>query len=314
MVAEFTIVPGAEVRQFMLLPMAPQILHRIQFRGVSRKKFKFQTPIGGDNEVFHHSTTMRPQSIPDHNQIPVDVAQEMFQELHRLRTADGPWKEPEVESPPSDVCNSRKRLPIEVILKYWSLPSGCPSTIAMRPFAQPAFVDENYCATLPLGFFLTFGHRSFFHRRIFSSSRSSARPVGRWQLQPSLRNSHHTCPGLYLTPHSRSIRSATRQAVQRLVSYPSASGPRLRPASILPRSASVSLGFRPARPAFFKPVIPCSANCRAHRFTDCRCTPTRLATSASWTPFSKAAQPAADAFPMHQSPVLLQLDFPCTGL
>jgi hypothetical protein len=45
------------------------------------------------------------------------------------------------------------------------------------------------------GVFFSAGHRCRFHCAIAVSSRSSARPVGRWQLQPSFRKSHHTWPG-----------------------------------------------------------------------------------------------------------------------
>jgi hypothetical protein len=53
--------------------------------------------------------------------------------------------------------------------------------------------------------FLSWGQRSFFHWLMASSSRSRARPVGRWQVQSSLRRLRHTCETSYRTPHCRSI-------------------------------------------------------------------------------------------------------------
>jgi hypothetical protein len=109
--------------------------------------------------------------------------------------------------------------------------------------------------------------------------------VGRCGLQPSWRRIRQTCPGWYSTENSRSMTSATRHAVHSPVGYPKLSGPRFkstpsRSSCLLSRS-----GLRPARPAFLSPRRPDSQSARAQRLTDCRCAPTRRATSASGTPF-----------------------------
>ncbi len=212
------------------------------------------------------------------------MTHQMRKEFHNLRASNRSRKQTEVKSPPGDASDGRNRLPIEMKLKHWSLSTRRPGTAAMRSFAQTAFVHKYNGLPLQLGFFLSSGHRFFFHWRIASSSRSIARVVGLWQLHPSLFSTFQTCPEWYRIPHSRSIRSATLQAVQRLVSYPSASGPRFSASRIFPRSDSERRGLRPARPAFFSPDMPDSLSCRAQRLTDCRCTPTRRATSASWIP------------------------------
>jgi hypothetical protein len=62
----------------------------------------------------------------------------------------------------------------------------------MRPLAQPTFVDEDDGAPLAERFFLSRGQRTRFQYRMASSSRSIARPVGRWQLQPSWRKMRQT--------------------------------------------------------------------------------------------------------------------------
>src|SRR5207244_8935425 len=71
----------------------------------------------------------------------------------------------------------RQRLPIEVVLQHRRLSPRRPSTAAVRPLAQPALVDANDGAAFFLGFFLISGQRSFFQRRIASSSPSQARPT-----------------------------------------------------------------------------------------------------------------------------------------
>jgi hypothetical protein len=267
-----------------MLPVAPDVFHRIEFWRIGRKKFDFYPSIGLAHEIPDHSAAMTAEAIPDDEKIARDVTHQMREEFHNLGNADRSWKQPEVKSPPGDAGNRRNCLPVEMELKHGSLSARRPCTAAMRSFAQTAFVHEYNGLSLQLGFFLSSGHRFFFHRRIASSSRSMARVVGLWQLHPSLFSNFQTCPVWYRIPHSRSIRSATLQAVQRLVSYPSASGPRFSPSRMLSKSASDKRGFRPARPAFFSPDMPDSLSCRAQRFTDCRCTPTRRATSASWIP------------------------------
>ena len=268
----------------MLFPMSPDILHRIKFRSISRQELDFYSAIRFLNEIPNQTTAMAAEAVPDNKKIAGNLTHQVCQELHHLGTSDRSGKKPEVKRPPSNARNRRNRFPVEVELKHWSLSSRGPRPAPVRPFAQTTFVDENYGLALQLGFFLSSGHRFCFHRRIASSSRSKALVVGLWQLHPSFVSSFHTCPEWYLIPHSRSIKSATLQAVQRPVSYPSASGPRFKPSRILSRSASVKRGFRPARPAFFKPDMPNSLSCRAQRLTDWRCTPTRRATSASWIP------------------------------
>ena len=138
-----------------------------------------------------------------------------------------------------------------------------------------------------LGVFFTSGQCTCFQWRIAFSFRSRARPTGRWQLHPNPRRMRHTWTFVYRTPHWRSIRSATRQLVHSPVSYPRASGPRFKPATIRRRSSSLSRGLRPGWRAFCKAFRPPAANCRAQRLTDCRWTPTLRAVSASVQPCSK---------------------------
>jgi hypothetical protein len=294
--------------------MPPDVFHGIEFGRISRQEFDLYPPGGFFHEIADQATTVTPKPIPDHKNIARDVAHQMSKEFHNLRASNCSREKSEVKSPPGDTSNSRNRLPVEVELKHWSLPARRPRSASMRPFAQTAFVHEYNGLPLQLGFFLSSGQRLFFHWRIASSSRSNARVVGLWQLHPSFFSTFQTWPVWYRTPHLRSIRSATLQAVQRLVSYPSASGPCFSPSRMFARSASDKRGLRPARPAFFSPDIPDSLSCRAQRLTDCRCAPTLRATSASWIPcfssfaafrrrFSSTSKfrftPAG--FPMHES-------------
>jgi hypothetical protein len=208
----------------------------------------------------------------------------MGEKLNNLGTSNIARMQLKVEVPPGNSGYRRKLLPVKTILQHRGLPLGRPGPTPVWPLAEPALIDEHYRAPLSLGFFLSSGQRRFFHRLMACSSRSSARPVGLWQLHPSFFNNHPTCPGWYSTPKSRSISSATRSSVQRWVSYPKAWGPCLSPSSRRLRSVSLKRDLRPARPACFSPARPLSSICFAQRLTDWRCTPTRRATSASLRP------------------------------
>src|ERR1700739_82065 len=119
----------------------------------------------------------------------------MGEKLDDLRAANGPGKQPEVEVPEGDSGNHGKSLPGEVILQYRCLSFRRPSPRAMRTFAQSTFVGEDDGSPFFLGFFLISTQRFFFHLRILASSRSRARPTGRWQLQPSFRRMRQACEG-----------------------------------------------------------------------------------------------------------------------
>src|SRR6516164_461638 len=270
----------------MLLPVTPQIFDRIQLRHVSGQELDFQSFSFLDQEILHHPAAMGGQPVPNHQQLAPQVLQQMLQELHHLGTSDSAGEQAKVEVPPRHPRRCRKQIPVEVILQHGSLTSRRPRPAAMRPLAQPAFVDKDDGLVTFSGFFLSSGQRFFFQRRMATSSRSKARPTGRWQLHCNCRRIRQAWTIVYRTPDTCSINSTTRRAVHKPVAYPRASGPRLSPASIWCRSEASSWGLRPARPALRNAEGPNSANCRCQRFTDCRWTPTRRATSASDSPLA----------------------------
>ena len=91
----------------------------------------------------------------------------------------------EVEVPDGHPGGDGNGLPVEVVLEDRGLPSRRPCATPVGPLAQPAFVDEDDGAPFFLGFFLIPGQVLRFHWPIASSLRSSARPTGRWGLQPN---------------------------------------------------------------------------------------------------------------------------------
>ena len=288
MIAQLAERFGTEVGQFMVLPVTPQILHRIKLWGISRQKLQDQPTLLLIDHRSDHPAVMSPKPIPDHQHLSGQMAQQVTEEIDYLRASDRTRIKPEVKLIPSYSSDRREYFPVEMILQHRRLPLRSPGTNSMGSLAQSGFIDEDDRPVLDPGFFLSWGHRTRFHRRIFSSSRSRALPTGRWQLQPNFPKSRHTWPGWYFTPKRSWINSATRSTVQSPEPYPNDSGPFLRSVWSCFSFSSTNLGFRPARPAAFSPLRPQSFSCLAHRLIDWRCTPTRRAAPASGTPCSKS--------------------------
>jgi hypothetical protein len=113
------------------------------------------------------------------------VPKEVSQEDDRFFLAHSFVEDLEVEVPDRHPGGNRNGLPVEVVLEHRRLPPRCPGPAPVWTLAQPAFVDEDDGAPFFLGFFLIAGQVLRFHSPMASSLRSSARPTGRWGLQPS---------------------------------------------------------------------------------------------------------------------------------
>src|SRR6516164_3664561 len=106
-------IARAEVGQFVMLPVAPDVLHRIEFRRVSRQLLDRQpAPLRGD-ELLDRVSAMRRQSVPYDQQPTRQMAQQLAEEIDYLGAAEGAAIEAEVEVQPSDPGRSRHHLPGE---------------------------------------------------------------------------------------------------------------------------------------------------------------------------------------------------------
>src|SRR5262249_5771655 len=132
-----------------------------------------------------------------------------------------------VEAVKGDTGHRRELVPVEVILQHGGLTAGRPTAHLGGPLAQSRFVDEDDHSALFSSVFFNAGQRSRFQRRIAASSRSSARPVGRWLLKPTPTRIRHTWLSLYRRPNFSSISCPTRRNVHSSVANPCASAPSL---------------------------------------------------------------------------------------
>ena len=193
--AQLAEVLRAEVGQLVLLPVGPQILDRIQFRGIAGKKLQPKRPRCWRTKS--HTARLRWPGSPSQtiSSLPGMWRSRCVRNSMICGLRMAPGKQSEVEVPPGHARHRRQRLPVKVILQHRRLSLRRPGTAAVGALAQSTFVDEDDGPAFFSGFFLISGQRFCFQRRIFSSSRSSARPTGRWQLQPNCRRMRQACEG-----------------------------------------------------------------------------------------------------------------------
>ena len=141
----------------MLLPVRPNVFHRIQLRRIGRQEFRGDVAFGEFDELSYQAAAVCRQAVPDDQQRPVDVADQSLQEVDDLQLADRTAIEPEVKVAQRQPGRHRKLLPVEVELQQRCLAARRPGATAMRLLTQSAFVDEDDRAALFLGFFLVAG-------------------------------------------------------------------------------------------------------------------------------------------------------------
>ena len=163
----------------MLLPVAPNVLDRIQFRRIGGEVLHPQSPALFGKKIASELAFVGRQAVPDDQQRSGNVTQQGLQKVHHLRALDGALLQSEIEVEESDSGGCRDRVPVEVVLQNGSLAARRPSPHAMRSLAYPAFVDEDDRAPFFFGFFFISGQPTRRQRRISSSFLSRARPTGR---------------------------------------------------------------------------------------------------------------------------------------
>src|SRR6266542_4645568 len=86
--AQFAESLGAEVREFMLFPVRPQIFDWIQFRSVGGLELQPDASLLFPHEVPDDTSPMAPEPIPYHQQLAWNVTQQVREKLDDLRTAN----------------------------------------------------------------------------------------------------------------------------------------------------------------------------------------------------------------------------------
>ena len=195
MVAEFAERFRTEVRKLVMFPVTPDVLHGVELGRVPRQRLQRDPAALSADVLLHDTAAVRGQAVPDDEELAAQMALQVPEEFDDLRPFDRSREESEVETPPRDAGDRREQVPVEVLLEDRRLSARRPRPTPVRPFGQSALVDEDDRLPVGGGVFFSAGHRTRFQWRIAASLRSSARPVGRWQLQPSCLSSRQTWPG-----------------------------------------------------------------------------------------------------------------------
>lgn len=168
----------------MRFEMPPHILDRIEFGRVSRQPFDHEAPVGGSHIVFDQQAAMDRRAIPDDQDFTGNMSLEMAQKLDDLKAFNAAGMNLKIKPPERQAADDRKAFPVEGLVQYRGLPTGCPGACPCRAGAQPAFVNKDNGSPLLPGLFFNVGQSVRCQRRIAFSSRSTARRSGRWQLKP----------------------------------------------------------------------------------------------------------------------------------
>jgi hypothetical protein len=68
-----------------MFPIAPDVLHRVEFRRVGGQVLKIDPASLAGDKLSHQPAAMGLRTIPDHQQLARQVAQQMTQEVDLLR-------------------------------------------------------------------------------------------------------------------------------------------------------------------------------------------------------------------------------------
>lgn len=189
---EFPGLRGDQIGNLMCFEMPPHILDRIEFGRVSRQPFDYEATFGGGHMVFDQQAPVDWCAIPEDQYFPGKMALKMAQKLDDLEALDAAGMNLEIEPPERQTPDDGKTFPVKGLMQHRGFSAWSPSAGARGAGAQPAFVNKDDGSPLLPGLFFNAGHSVRCQRRIFCSSRSTARRSGRWQLKPLAPSNRQT--------------------------------------------------------------------------------------------------------------------------
>ena len=143
----------------MVLAVRPDVLHRIQFWRIRREVLRLQATFLVADELLRDFAAVARKPIPNQQDVAINVAEQVFEELDDLLGLDGLFEDLKIEIPVGDAGDNGQGLPVEVELEYGRLPSRRPGAPPVRPLAKATLVYEDDRPALFLGFFLISGQR-----------------------------------------------------------------------------------------------------------------------------------------------------------
>ena len=188
--AQLIEVLAAAIPQFDALAVVPDPLVGVQLRGVARQACQLEAGGGpGGEEVLDRPAVVNRRAVPDHQQLPPHLAQQLAEEGDDRRPAErlglDVGEEPPVGGDGADRGEmiARERDAQDGRLAAWGIRARHEGQQGER-----RLVYEEKGAPLGLGFARRAGQRSAGHAAISASFRWVARLIGFCTLSPSCRN------------------------------------------------------------------------------------------------------------------------------
>ena len=151
--AQFPDVFRAEVREFVFLPVGPQILDGIEFGRIGGESFDAQ-PVDLRLEVgADHAAAVNGSAVPQQQDFARHLTVKCLEKADNLRAFDRPLVQLKVEVSPRQSGDGGETFPIEVEGENGRLATGRPRARTARPLAQSTFVEEDDGAPFAPGFF-----------------------------------------------------------------------------------------------------------------------------------------------------------------
>src|SRR5215207_4847633 len=135
---------GAEIAELVLLPVRPQVLHRIELRGIGGQERKLKRACGGIDVIAHEPTTMRREVIPDDEELPFEAQAQLFQELDYALAVDRARIELEVKAQPREPGDSRELVPVKTHLQHRGFAPRRPAAHSVCPLGESRLIDKHY--------------------------------------------------------------------------------------------------------------------------------------------------------------------------
>jgi hypothetical protein len=85
-----------------MLAVGPDVLHRVQFRRVGRQVLRFQTAFLVLDKLPGDQAAVGREPIPNQQDVAIDVAEQVFEELDDLFGLDGLFEDLKVKVPEGD--------------------------------------------------------------------------------------------------------------------------------------------------------------------------------------------------------------------
>ena len=182
-------IVGPTVRE-SLLGQFPHAFVGIELRCVGRESLEMKSP-GSCTELADESAAVRIATVPQHEDVTADLAQQLSQEVPDLLLSDVLREELKVKI--QSLAPRRHRDPRDdgdAIASIEVMNRGCladwsPSRRNRGCQLEARLVDEDEMGAQPPGVFFTLGQSSRMKRRISAWLRSSAFFCGFWWLHPN---------------------------------------------------------------------------------------------------------------------------------